>query len=1010
MNCSFRRNNSTVGGAIYTLGQQLLVKSSLFECNTAKLDGGAVYAINNSIVDISNSSFKENEGRQNGGAITATEGKIVIRSSLFEYNTAGDENKDTCGGAIQFYSARGYAHLNRISTLNILNCSFKGNRAGSFGGAIRLTGGKFTMEASSFDNNSAGLQGGAVIISSSSGTISACSFTNNIARIFGGAVCQEGPRFILKTSTFQNNAVIGTQGQGGALYTQGEFHDHFNYSNFRHVNISDCIFDANHATYRGGAIMASTNILHIQNSSFLSSSYPHSLSYSGGDLIYSKSIVILKNISFLDMDKHNFQNSPIIHETLNVLHTPGDGGGRKAMTQVMLSFRSGIHIKCFSGKRIAIYNGSYSHVNPYLQYFFLHISCSFCSQSSYSLESAHLDIFSQNQSIKITNGKCFHCPLGGVCERGKVRATNNFWGYAFENQVHFVACPFGYCCFKKECVNYSSCHTSRRGILCGHCKKGFTENLLTCDCLQPEKCHHPWYWLVVMVIGIVYVFVFMFINEITQAVKLLLIPGSVLDYFKCSRKTSIQISEVCKRIFEIVKSKFSNAFNQRYDMQYLTDDVLVQTADNEEPFDSIQGNVQLVLDEEMQSIDGPQRDDDEENVLPGLLKVLIFFYQTNVLFKVDTGSKSGGFIHTLQEVVFTLFNLRTDGTFTQDLFWCPIHNLRPVSKTLLKSLFIVYLFFLLLLVSILHKTGKLLKIVKGTSLNNSRLLCCILRLALISYSGITLTCFSLVSCVQVGYFGKVLFIDGSTSCYTWWQMVTIIVVCCWIVPFPVTIYASSNLLHHNMLSAKQLLLCFTFPLPAVCYWMYTCYKKPQRELRQEKLLSQDVQDVLQIMEGPFKKLKAHGEERSDRLPWEAFLIGRRLVLIFLRTFVINTFLRLSLMLLCTALFLMHHIYTKPFSSSFLNKVETASLLMLHIICVLNLIPAYNYAYPKFSNGYSEDVVETLKTVETALNSVFPFVVGSVVTIFVCIRMFQFIFWLCQCFVRLIRFCTKHKLS
>ena len=68
-------------------------------------------------------------------------------------------------------------------------------------------------------------------------------------------------------------------------------------------------------------------------------------------------------------------------------------------------------------------------------------------------------------------------------------------------------------------------------------------------------------------------------------------------------------------------------------------------------------------------------------------------------------------------------------------------------------------------------------------LNNSWLLSCILRLIFISYAGITLASFSLLSCVHLGHFGKVLFIDGSIPSHRWSQMVVICVVCCWIVRF-----------------------------------------------------------------------------------------------------------------------------------------------------------------------------------------------------------------------------------
>ena len=100
---------------------------------------------------------------------------------------------------------------------------------------------------------------------------------------------------------------------------------------------------------------------------------------------------------------------------------------------------------------------------------------------------------------------------------------------------------------------------------------------------------------------------------------------------------------------------------------------------------------------------------------------------------------------------------------------------------------------------------------------------------------------------------------------------------------------------------------------------------------------------------------------------------------------------------------------KTFSISFLNKVETASLLMLNVICFVNLIPAYSYAYPSYSFSYTAGVIETLRMTETALNLVFPFTALLVVALLVCIRMCHFICWLFQCIAKLIRFCTKYEL-
>ena len=229
------------------------------------------------------------------------------------------------------------------------------------------------------------------------------------------------------------------------------------------------------------------------------------------------------------------------------------------------------------------------------------------------------------------------------------------------------------------------------------------------------------------------------------------------------------------------------------------------------------------------------------------------------------------------------------------------------------------------------------------------------------------------------------------------------------VPFPFTIYASSKQLHNNMISSNQFLLCLLFPLPAVCYWLYKWCTNTMGDFKHEELPSQDVQHILQIMEGPFRKLNINRTNKNFRLPWEGCFTGRRLVLIFIKTFLINAFLRLSVMLLCTALVLIHHVHVRPFSSSVINKVETLSLPMLNIICSLNMVLAYNYTYPMYSYSHAQGVIQTLKVTETALNLVFPFLVALLVAIFTRIRVSQLIFWLCRCFVRFIGFFTKCKL-
>ena len=1048
-NCLFQRNKVTyLGGAIYIKGKRLIITSSIFQYNTAinpnnsttiQAKGGAVYAISN--VEISNSlffrneashtggaiyvysvsksinasieekmfycsifncSFRGNWARADGGAIHYAGGRLTLTSSSFQNNSAGWEGTNLGqGGAIGLRSKSINALIEEnMLYCSIFNCSFLGNRARVSGGAIHYAGGRLTLTASSFQNNSAGWegtnlgQGGAVSLFSAcvknSVIISDCSFRNNRAYLRGGALSNIGRGFLLiNASIFQMNLAPAQRGEGGAIFIKNLF-----VLNTLNVNIFSCIFEGNKAIFRGGAIMTAVTRLHIRNSSFQSSSFPHSQSYYGGDLIYSQSNTILQNVFLFDADSYNIENSLIFHHHYFIFKLKGV---QTALISTSLFDVWQVHMKCLSGKTIVVSTNFLKDPNNFT---FLSVSCSACPQNFYSLYAGHLD--TQSHFIHKVNVKCHHCPLGGVCEKGKIRAANNFWGYISGKEVRFVSCPYGYCCFKEECINYSSCHKGRTGILCGQCEKGLTQNLVTPDCLIYEECHHPWYWLVAIIYGILYAIVFMYFHEITTALKVLLIPKLIRELSGMPFK----ISEIHKHILQYIKSKFNGSQAQHREMQHLTNDVSIREGRSNESFEQIDYIV-VAEDEETQTNLAPNKCSDE-NFCPGLLKIVIFFYQTNVLFKVYTGSKSQGLVHKVEEVVSTLFNLRVDGIFAQDLSWCPFRSLQSISKVLLKCSFIGYLFFLIFFMFIVFRTGMLLKIIVRDA-DHSRLLCCTLRLTLISYAGITVTCFSLLSCVQIDHLGKVLFIDGSISCYSWWQIFMICFMCCWIVPFPVTIYTSSQSLSENILTTKQFFLCLLFPLPAICHRLYNRRNNARKDVEHEKVMNQDTQDILDITDGPFRKLNDCDNEKSYRLHWESILIGRRLVLIFIKTFVINTFFRLSLMMFCTVFFLVHHIYMKPFSSNLLNNIETVSLLMLNAVCFLNLIPAYDYNYPLYSYDHT-DVIEILQTIESRMNVAFPFLAGVVVAFLIFIRIVQFMFLLCGCFVRLIRFCVKHKLS
>ena len=1072
-NCSFKgnkliSNGGGDGGAILFHGYELLIRTSSFDNNNAAYRGGAISVIYRySKCDIDNCVFKRNSADYIGGAILFFGKELLIKASLFYRNNA--EN----GGAIYFmadekdrrYMRYEFRLLIKSSTFNnnyarsdggavatdytlnsnITNCSFMKNSANAFGGAIRFYGNELLIETSSFcsnngkiagavyfladdehyldkegytvgikfkllikstnfSNNSAMISGGALLTDSKvlpinsekSGNFrsefSSCFFESNRATLQGGAIKYVGKELYIDSSHFHDNRALGAGGEAGALHVKGT---HVNSSASNVIRTST--FKENKASYRGGAIVVTKMILCIRESTFSTSSYPHDQGYFGGEFLFSLSKVTLEHVSLKDFDNHNVQNSLIKHPDFE---------------SSLLVVSLGVRINCAAGKYIEVFNLT-NQQHSYNSFTSLVVFCSFCSSNFYSLSAGEL--YSQKDSIKTTDKKCYKCPLGGLCEKGKLKATDNSWGYIYRDKVHFSPCPVGYCCVQKECTNYSSCHKGRKGVLCGQCEEGLTENLVTPDCLLPKNCRHPYFLLITIITGIGYVVIFTYLKETVNIVQAILVPGFVLNFrLHCFINLST-ISGFFHNSLKIIASRFTYKLSQRQPFQSMTNDVTVEEPEIEERHKEICDDTELHNNQSihLESLqDSPLCDNKRPNIFPGLLKILIFFYQVNILFKASTGLKTHSFAHTLQEAVSTLFNLRIDGIFTQDLSWCPIDRLQPVSKILVKNSFAVYLFTLIIFAFLFLKIGRLFKIIstENYELNKSRLLCCSLRFILISYAGITSACFSLLFCVQLGSSGNVLYIDGSITCYKWFQQVVIFVVCFWISPLPIAIYTSCKMLRNQLLSARGFLLCLVFPLPAILYWLFIWVYRGIRVSSRSggaTVLNNSAQEALEIMEGPFRKVRDNNKVNNSNLSWESILITRRLILVFIKTFVINVFLRLSLMLLFMTLCFGHHIYSKPFSSNLLNAVDTVSLLMLTIICFINLAPAYNYTYLSGSNIHVEGVIQTLQEIETVLTLVFPFLTGLCITVLILRRIFQFLFWVCRCFMRIIIYIKRN---
>ena len=247
INCSFINDNAVNGGAINNTGT-LDISDSTFNNDTSTVDnmasgGGAIY--NSGNLNIKNSSFNndtsQGSGLGMGGAIANT-GNLNIDNSSFN-----DNGFNSWDGGV----------LSNTGNLNITNSSFFNNTCWDGGVIFNYYDGVCIITGSDFDSNNAGTYAG---VMENDGSLVATNdkFTNNLVLYDGGgAIAILGPA-TLNGCTFTGNNADGTYYGGGALLVYAA-----------NVNINNCIFINNTASY-GGAVYTTQGLnLNLTNSTLL---------------------------------------------------------------------------------------------------------------------------------------------------------------------------------------------------------------------------------------------------------------------------------------------------------------------------------------------------------------------------------------------------------------------------------------------------------------------------------------------------------------------------------------------------------------------------------------------------------------------------------------------------------------------------------------------------------------------------------------------------------------------
>lgn len=293
-NIIFKNGYSTTGGSAILVNHfdNLVVDNCTFHSNYVyNSNGGAIYCLESSNVDIYRSEFYNNtatrvsnlpwgEYKKGMGSVICTRigTNLKLIDSIIRDNigylttilviTWDDVNTnqstiyvDNCIFENNVARSNTVIYLDEFGIGEILNSIFKNNVATYSGGILTLDTSKSAIVKNcTFEGNSA-IKTGAISVNSydsayrSNATIVDCTFTNNTAADYGGAISSIYGITEVKNCVFNSNVAIKN---GGAIYAK-----------IGKIDIENCKFNKNSAVY-GGALLLKADSNVVKSSSFVS--------------------------------------------------------------------------------------------------------------------------------------------------------------------------------------------------------------------------------------------------------------------------------------------------------------------------------------------------------------------------------------------------------------------------------------------------------------------------------------------------------------------------------------------------------------------------------------------------------------------------------------------------------------------------------------------------------------------------------------------------------------------
>ena len=851
---------------------------------------------------------------------------------------------------------RGATLIGPFQQLDIISCTFERNIAMHHGAALliiteELPGpSRFELEAPVHVHN--------------------CTFVNNSGGNYQRKYEMEDPKDSfwisgneVSVNTSCCNGILTFMGKGGAIRVQKG-----------PLKISESIFINNTARLLGGSIFVDKDGRLIISKSYLENTPVHDHSLQG-DIIYSDGKkVILSNVKLV---------AKTAVKSLSILR---HSGGHWSITISI------VWIQCPVGYNLRATNSSAYGVDPIglkrsheldqLTYF-----CESCPRHKYSLDFGYMnyslvyDVWAYfalmingavptrpySGSYEHHEVECIDCPYGGQCHQG-ITSVANFWGYVYQQQtLLFQHCPHGYCCGTRKCPSYNSCATLRDGPLCGRCRSGYSEALFSPTCIPNDQCGPIWLWPFAIFVGIAYAAFLLFQTDLKQLL--------FSNPWECCPPCK-SFENKCRGLYASNKVRLRNNNQDLAESRFIENIRDAESEHKETPNGVLQ----------KESEEGNDASN-EVNANNGFLIILFYYFQDALLLHVDTvyvrhESKSRKLVKSLLSGLFK---------FQLDLFHlieevCAVPDTTAVPKLIGKACIVPYV---LLIFFVMYLVNKWTRLVRGKTFSpcqgpdgserktfSTRLSSGFILALLFTFQKMGTTVFMLLNCVPVED-QRLLFIDGHVECYQYWQYGVMAYAISCVSPFFLVLVFGPGLIKKGQVSLSQFFMACLCPMPALMWWALDYFRWRGRSSANRKALTEEAKQVIKILQGPFKE--------TGPVCWAGVLIGRRLVLILLYTFVNDALIRLLCMLLTCFIILLHHVHVNPYKDSRGNIAGTASAAALVTLGCINLVRAGFEAAEYTPSGPNATLMKAFIEIENLLMLWSPLAVMCVVGLILVVR-------------------------